>query len=117
MMHTPLDTLRYMVASDSIGAALEYIYDDSNDDAHDVAISMLETLRTELRYEANLHGVEGTAYYSTGVPVFAEGQHTCAEPRPDGLTEIVTHPTVWCPYPGDGGNAHPICRPEQGPAA
>lgn len=116
-MHTAQDFLRYMVASDPIGAALEYIYDDIYDDAHDVAISMLETLRAELRYEAKLHGVEGTAYYSTGVPVFAEGQHTCAEPRPDGLTEIVTHPTVWCPYPADGGKAHPVCRPEQGPAA
>ncbi|MDK8768217.1 hypothetical protein QP932_06845 [Corynebacterium freneyi] len=116
-MHTPLDTLRYMVASDPIGAALEYIYDDSNDDAHDVAISMLETLRDELRYEAKLHGVEGTAHYSTGIPVFAEGQHTTAEPRPDGTTALVTHPTVWCPYPGDGGEAHPVCRPEHGPAA
>ena len=116
-MHTAQDFLRYMVASDSIGAALEYVYDDSNDDAHDVAISMLETLRAELRYEAKLHGVEGTAYYSTGIPVFVEGQHTTAEPRPDGLTEIVTHPTVWCPYPGDGGKAHPICRSDEGPAA
>ena len=112
-MHTPLDTLRYMVASDPIGAALEYVYDD----AHDVAISMLETLRAELRYEAKLHGVEGTAYYSTGVPVFAEGQHTSAESRPDGTTELVTHPTVWCPSPGDGGEAHPICRSDEGPAA
>ena len=116
-MHTPLDTLRYLVASDTICAALEYIYDDSNDDAHDVAISILETLRAELRYEAKLHGVEGTAYYSTGVPVFAEGQHTSAESRPDGTTELVTHPTVWCPYPGDGGEAHPICRSDEGPAA
>lgn len=116
-MHTPLDTLRYMVASDTIGAALEYIYADDNGDAHDVAISMLETLRAELRYEARLHGVEGTARYSTGIPVFAEGQHTSAEPRPDGTTELVTHPTVWTPYPGDGGAAHPVCRPEQGPAA
>ena len=115
-MHTAQDFLRYMVASDPIGAALEYVY-EGNDDAHDVAISILETLRTELRYEANLHGVEGTAYYSTGVPVFAECQHTCAEPRPDGLMEIVSHPTVWCPYPADGGKAHPVCRPEQGPAA
>lgn len=115
-MHTAQDFLRYMVASDTIGAALEYVYDD-NDDAHDVAISMLETIRAELRYEARLHGVEGTAYYSTGVPVFAEGQHTSAEHRPDGTTALVTHPTVWCPYPGDGGKAHPVCRPEQGPAA
>lgn len=116
-MHTPLDTLRYLVASDSIGAALEYIYCEDADDAHDVAISMLETLRSELRYEAKLHGIEGTAYYSTGVPVFAEGQHTCAEPRPDGLMEIVAHPTVWTPYPGDGGKAHPVCRRDEGPAA
>lgn len=116
-MHAAQDFLRYMVASDTIGAALEYIYDDSNDDAHDVAISMLETIRTELRYEAKLHGVEGAAYYSTGIPVFVEGQHTTAEDRPDGLTEIVSHPTVWTPYPGDGGKAHPVCRPEQGPAA
>lgn len=116
-MHTPLDTLRYLVASDSIGAALEYVYDDSNDDAHEVAISMLETMRAELRYEAKLHGVEGIARYSTGIPVFAEGQHTSAEPRPDGTTELVIHPTVWCPYPGDGGAAHPVCRTEQGPAA
>lgn len=116
-MHTAQDFLRYMVASDSIGAALEYIYDDSNDDAHDVAISMLETLRSELRYEARLHGVEGIARYSTGIPVFAEGQHVTTEVRLDGLTEIVTHSTVWTPYPGDGGKAHPVCRPEQGPAA
>lgn len=54
-MHTPLDTLRYMVASDSIGAALEYI--DSNVDALDVAISTLEAMRNELRYEARLHPV------------------------------------------------------------
>ena len=112
-MHTPLDTLRYLVASDSIGAALECIYDD----AHDVAISMLETLRAELRYEACIHGVEGTARYSTGVPVFAEGQHTSAAARPDGITAIVTLPTTWCPYPGDGGKAHPICRSDEGPAA
>lgn len=116
-MHTPLDTLRYLVASDTIGAALEYIYCEDTDDAHDVAISMLETLRAELRYEARLHGVEGIARYSTGIPVFANGEHTCAERRPDGLTEIVTHPTVWTPYPADGGKAHPVCRPEQGPAA
>ena len=116
-MHTAQDFLRYMVASDSIGAALEYIYDDSNDDAHDVAISMLETLRDELRYEARLHGVEDMAYYSTGIPVFAEGEYVTTEPRPDGTTAIVTLPTTWCPYPGDGGKAHPVCRPEQGPAA
>lgn len=116
-MHTAHDTLRYLVASDQIGAALEYIYDNDNDDAHDVAISMLETLRAELRYEAQLHGIEGTARYSTGVPVFAEGQHTSAAARPDGITAIVTLPTTWCPYPGDGGKAHPICRSDEGPAA
>ncbi|MFD5869153.1 hypothetical protein ACFWGD_11190 [Corynebacterium sp. NPDC060344] len=112
-MHSPLDSLLYMVASDPIGVALERLYDDGDD----VAISVLETLRKELRYEALLHGIEGASHYSTGVPVFAEGRHTSAEPRPDGTTEIVTHPTVCTPYPGDGGEAHPICRPKQGPAA
>lgn len=109
-MHTAHDTLRYLMASDQIGTALEYIYDD----AQDVAISMLETLRNELRYEAQLHGIEGTALYSTGVPVFAEGEYVTTEARPDGITAIVTLPTTWCPYPGDGGKAHPVCRRDEG---
>lgn len=112
-MHSPLDFLRYLVAEDTIGVALEYIYDDDQD----TAIAMLELLRKELRYEAQLHGIEGSSHYSNGLPVFAEGEHVTTERRPDGITAIVTLPTTWCPYPGDGGKAHPICRPDEGPVA
>ncbi|MFC3849908.1 hypothetical protein ACFORJ_06985 [Corynebacterium hansenii] len=115
MKHTPEDSLRYLMASDAAGAALEHLDPDNPD--NEIAVAILETSRRELRYEARLHGIEGTARYSTGFTVFAEGQHTAAEPRDDGTTELVTHPTVWCPYPGDGGKAHPICRRDEGPAA
>ena len=111
--HTPLDSLRFMVASDPIGTALEHI----DDDAHDVAIAMLETLRKELRYEAKLHGIEGSSHYSNGLPVFAEGEYVTTERRPDGTAAIVTLPAIYCPYPADGGKAHPVCRPDEGPAA
>lgn len=113
-MHTPGDSLRYLMASDAAGDAIDILSDEGDRRAIERAIAILEGLRREIRHEARLCGVEGIARYSTNVPVFAQREEAYLQPVENGVMRLVTRPVIRNPYPADGGDWHPTCRRDEG---
>ena len=113
-MHTPGDSLRYLMASDAAGDVIDILSDEGNPRAIERAIAILEKLRREIRHEARLCGVEGIARYSTNVPVLTQREEAYLQPAEDGVTCLVTRPVIRNPYPADGGDWHPVCRRGEG---
>lgn len=121
MTHTERDSLLYLRHSVThlIDYAMETISgvhtENASDDLPDHVEEGLEMLRTVeeiINYEAAFHKADDPRLaYSTGQPIVVVEQRRFTEPQEDGTTRIVFHDVQTMPYP-DGGQAHPICRPE-----
>lgn len=121
MTHTERDSLLYL--RHSVNHLLNYAQetidgvhtDNASDDLPDHVEEGLEMLRTVeeiINYEAAFHNADDPRLaYSTGQPVVVVEQRGFTEPQENGTTRIVFHDVQTMPYP-DGGEMHPIYRPE-----
>ena len=108
--YEPADSLVYLENHSLVDVALEALYSLADDmsatEQVDLAIDVLETLRTVITHEVRTHGLSNVTHYSTGIPVRTTRMQAFEEVDTDGVVHSGQRELVITPHP-TGAVTHP----------